>query len=80
MWNGEERRKFIREDHDVLTRIDVNLSNFMIRFDDHVKGNAEDFMVVKKRLGIVERYIWIAIGGLIVLEFVLKLVAHAIDK
>lgn len=36
-WDGIERRKMNQEDHDLLTRIDNNLTTFMKRFDEHEK-------------------------------------------
>lgn len=79
-WEGTDRRKNDhREDHDVLTRIDVNLSNFMRRFEDHTKEDIECFKTedaklekISGRLWTVEKWMWVAIGGFSVLEFILK--------
>ena len=78
-YDGEERRSRDR-DHDVLTRIDVNLSNFMSRFKEHVKGNNDDFISVKTRLGRVEKWFWMGLGAFVVLQFLFKIIAHSMTR
>ena len=70
-WHGEERRN-PDNDHDVLTRIDANLSNFMRQFDAHAKEDLEYFHKLNARIEKAEKFIYIALGGIAVLEFVLK--------
>lgn len=48
-WDGKDRRRDpIRgDDHDLLTKIDANLSNFMRRFDDHTAEDSKSFDKLK---------------------------------
>lgn len=71
-WDGDERRKFDRTDHDVLTRIDVNLSNFMKRFDEHVLEDNGHFDRLYKKTSATNKYIWMAMGGMTVIIFILE--------
>lgn len=81
-YNGKDRRSRDR-DHDTLTRIDENLSNFMRRFSDHINDDKNGFSKLEAadkdikekidvRLSRVERWIWMGLGGLAVLEFILR--------
>lgn len=47
-YEGPERRKMSSEDHDLLTRIDTNLSSFMNRFDAHEKKDEERFKFLER--------------------------------
>lgn len=76
MYDGKERREGSR-DHDLLTKIDEKLSNFLSRFEEHTEDDKNNFDDIKNRLSRAERFIYIGIGGLIVLEFVLKIIAHS---
>jgi len=79
-WDGKERRLNDR-DHDVLTRIDANLSNFMSRFDkhtetfdEHIKKDSDDFKSVNEKLDDTRKYIWMAVGGIFVLEMIISFI------
>ena len=43
-WDGRKRRMMNQEDHDLLTRIDTNLTLFMNEFKEHEKLDDERFM------------------------------------
>lgn len=83
-WDGKDRRKDNarhNNDHDVLTRIDANLSNFMRRFDDHAAEDVNNFTginnkadKIEDRLSKVEKVMWTAIGGGALLAGILKFV------
>lgn len=72
-WKGEERRDNER-DHDVLTRIDANLSNFMKRFEEHAADDEKNFQNLFDRMGKIERIVWMAIGGGTLLVGVMRFV------
>lgn len=72
-WGGEERRKSVR-DHDVLTRIDANLSNFLNRFEVHINEDANQFKELKEEVKSNQKYILLGIGGICVIAFFIKLV------
>lgn len=71
-YSGEERRKTER-DHDVLTRIDANLSNFMKRFEDHTQEDKNGFGRLDDRTARLERFMWGAIGIIAFVEFLSKI-------
>lgn len=60
-WDGKERR-ISSEDHDLLTRIDVKLTNFIATLEE-----------VRKKVNWHDKVIYIGLGGLAVLEFILKM-------
>lgn len=68
---GQERRREDR-DHDTLTRIDENLSNFMRRFADHTEDDKEKFGKLDTRTERLEKWIYIGLGAIGLLEFLLK--------
>lgn len=83
VWDGIDRRHDDSRsgDHDVLTRIDANLSNFMRRFDDHTQDDIKNFTkidvkanVIEERIGRLEKALWVAVGGATIIFGVLKLV------
>lgn len=71
MWNGEDRRE--SKDHDLLTRIDANLTNFMSEFKDHTAEDKKSFEEIRKEQDVIKKYLYLFLGGLIVFEFVLKM-------
>lgn len=72
-YDGEDRRKQERDDHDMLTRIDANLSNFMSRFDAHTKSDDEHLNRLYAKTGNLEKRVWMATGAIIVIEIVVRL-------
>lgn len=74
-WEGHERRKAQRPhgngDHDLLTRIDVNLSNFMKRFDKHEEIDDVRFDSLFKKTSGHQKFQWLLAGGFIVLNIAL---------
>lgn len=70
-WEGNERRANTR-DHDLLTNINANLSNFMTRFDEHVKKDDQLFEEIKEDVKTTQKYIWMGLGGLTVVTFLLE--------
>lgn len=82
-WNGENRRNNDRNQHDTLIRIDVNLSNFMKRFDEHVKNDKEDFDRLYLATSSLKSFMNKTLGGMVVLmalgtlAYIVKLLSHA---
>lgn len=74
VWEGDERRQKPRpsgcDDHDLLTRIDVNLSNFMKRFDQHEELDDKRFDGLFKRTSGLQKFMWLLMGAFILLELV----------
>lgn len=81
IWDGEERRNGKSTDHDLLTRIDVNLSNFIKAFDNHIIDDDIRFNDLKEQLKennkniqfLNNRY-WMIIGALILVEIILRFI------
>lgn len=83
-YEGEERRKHSQAiaDHGILlTKIDTNLENFIRSFEhhendfkDHKKDDDDNFKEIERKIAVLQRYVYIGIGILIVLEVVLKLI------
>jgi len=75
-WQGDNRRKEERpnggKDHDLLIRIDQNLSNFMIRFNDHVEDDQSNFETLYKRTGNLQKFMWLLLGALSILEVAIR--------
>lgn len=66
-WDGEERRSESR-DHDLLTKIDANLSNFMSRFDEHKQSDKEDFNRLYAEQGLLKKYLYMGLGVIAAIE------------
>ena len=62
-WDGTERRKMSQEDHDLLIRIETKLNTFCVEIKS-----------LKSRVGWHDKFIYIGIGGIMVIEFVFKLI------
>lgn len=71
-WEGEERRDKER-DHDVLTRIDANLSNFMRRFDDHVEDDMGKFKRLTDDVSELKKYLFMGLGIIAFVVFIVKI-------
>ena len=67
-WDGEERRSTTR-DHDLLTKIDANLSNFMSRFEEHKKEDGEHFDRLYVGQSMLKKYLYMGLGVLAAIEF-----------
>lgn len=65
-------RRAIERDHDLLTRIDANLSNFMKRFEDHVAEDKNHFDRLHPKISRLEKFFWMAMGAMTVLELIIK--------
>ena len=72
-WDGDERRRKGRPngngDHDVLIRIDANLSNFMKRFDSHEVLDDRRFDGLFKRTAGLQRFMWLLMGAFAIIQF-----------
>ena len=67
-WDGRERRGENR-DHDLLTKIDTNLSNFMSRFEEHKKDDEEHFNRLYVGQAFLKKYLYMGLGVIAALEF-----------
>ena len=72
-WDGRDRRHKDRPngngDHDLLTRIDANLSNFMQRFDAHEELDDKRFSGLFKRTDSLQRFMWLLMGAFAIIQF-----------
>lgn len=71
-WDGKDRRN--HNDHDLLTRIDTNLINFMESFRKHEEDDCGRFDNIHKRLVTIERMCY-GIGGVFIfVEFISRMI------
>ncbi len=68
--NEHDRRRF-DIDHDLLTKIHAIVENMNGNFNEHMKQDKTDFNTVHQRINVLSKYVYIGIGGVVVLEFVL---------
>lgn len=62
-WDGNERRKQLEHnDHDLLIEIRTKIDNF-----------TAEVQSLKSRVAWHDKFIYIGIGGVVVIEFVLKM-------
>lgn len=71
-WDGKDRRKLSSEDHDMLTRVDANLTNLVNTFMNHIASDEKKFSDIHQRLKILERAYYIAVGVIIVVQFLTR--------
>lgn len=59
-------------DHDLLTKIDVNLTNFMDQFNKHVQEDKVSQEKHEDRLSRLEKWGAMAVGALGLLQFIVS--------
>lgn len=69
---GEERRKNMDRDHDLLTTINANLSTHMKAVEQHLLDDKEAFKAIENRIGWLQKIVFVGIGGLAVLKFFIR--------
>lgn len=70
--NSQDRRE-VERDHDVLTRIDANLSNHMRRMEEHVDDDEKKFHALGRDVGELKRYLWMCLGIVSFIIFITKI-------
>ena len=73
-WDGKKERRNSTSDHDVLIRIDTRLTNFLEKCDDKCIENEKHFDKHSKRIGLLEKAYWLALGILVAVQFILKII------
>lgn len=71
-WDGKTERRNNAGDHDNITRIITILDNHVKNFDKHVEEDKVNFGDVNKKVQVHAQYIYIGIGIIAVLQFLLK--------
>lgn len=71
-WDGKTERRHNTSDHDNITRLLTILDAHVKNFDKHVTDDEENFKEVGTKLWNHARFIYMGIGILAVLEFILK--------
>lgn len=71
-WNGITERRANPDDHDKLTRLLVAVENHVSNFDTHVKEDKESFKDVRDQVGKHAKWIYVGLGVIGTLEFLLK--------
>lgn len=68
IWDGKTERRSNPSDHDSLTRAIAILENHVKNFDNHVVEDNK----LRERVEKHAMYIYLAIGGLGVLQFIIR--------
>lgn len=71
-WDGKERRKVTDNDHDILIRIDANLTNHINLVSRHVQEDEDRFSKVEKDLQFHNKIVYGALGVIVFLQIVSK--------
>ena len=78
-YNGPDRRNGKSEDHDLLIKIDTNLSNFMKSFDNHTieddmkfKITNENLKDANKKIEFLNNRYWMVVGALLLIEVIAR--------
>ena len=80
-WDGKERRVNNNADHDLLTRIDTNLDNYLNQFKEHkgefsvhLEDDKGNFGKIDKELTTIQKFIWVATGIIVCIEFFSRII------
>lgn len=82
-WSGEDRRKKDNGSHDLLIRIDANLSNHLEAFRAHADSDKEHFDRLYLQTSGLKKFMNRAIGAIVILMaiptivFILKTLGHS---
>lgn len=69
-WDGKtERRQMGQEDHDLLTRIDANLSNHIDNMNNHVTDDSEHFNKLDKDVAWIIKVMYGGVGVYVFIQF-----------
>ena len=68
-WQGEERRASCA-DHDLLIKIDTNLTNFMGRFERHEEFDNTRFERLFRVSNWNQKVVWVILGAVAFAEFI----------
>lgn len=73
-WDGVNKRNDDKQDHDLLIRIDQNLENLIKIFHEHVLKDEDSFKKLEERANRLEKALWIAIGIILAVNFIIKFI------
>lgn len=69
MYDGPERRHVNPHDHDLLTRIDANLSNHISLVETHIQDDKTHFKKIDDDLGWIRKILYGGLGVIATIEF-----------
>ena len=72
-WDGKDRRQDSK-DHDLLTRIDANLRNFIDRFGEHILDDNKRFKEHSEKIEFQQKVFYGCLGVVVFIEFISKFV------
>lgn len=73
MKEEEGQRRHFDHDHDLLVEIHTMATTLTRGFDKHLDQDKEDFEKIHKRINNLSWYIAMGVGGMVFIEFFLKL-------
>ena len=72
-WDGNDRRRNNSEDHDLLIKIDNNLSNHIELVQTHIEDDKEKFNKLDADLAWMRKILYAALGIVAFIEFMAKI-------
>ena len=73
-WDGRERRKMNTDDHDLLIKIDANLSNHFEVMETHMLDDKVAFKKINEDMEWVKKVLYGGVGIIIFIELLAKVV------
>ena len=73
-WDNIERRKMSTEDHDLLIKIDANLTNHFETLNSHLVDDKTSFKKITDDMDWVKRVLYGCVGVVVFIELFSKVV------
>lgn len=73
-WDGQERRKDVIVDHDLLIKIDTNLMHLIDSYANHVQDDKKSFDKIDKRMDIAEKLLYGCVGIFVFVQLIIKVI------
>ena len=74
-----EKNSLPQNDHDILIRMDENLRNLRLHVEEITGNTNKKLDDHERRLRGIEKYVWLAIGAISVVQFIVD-VSNAVAK
>lgn len=71
-WDGKTERRGNPNDHDNITRLLISVESHVKNFDKHVEDDKNSFTRITSRVDKHAIYIYMALGALAILQFLVK--------
>lgn len=75
-WDGITERRLKSQDHDTLIELVQILKSHVENFDEHIIQDREDFKDINKKVSFSTNMIYLAMGGLGMLQVIIGIIKH----